>query len=52
MALKLTELDPHWYVLENGGPVVGISFECPHCRTQRLYGRLLTMTNARMEIAR
>lgn len=29
--MKLTELNPHWFVLEDGGPVVGLSFQCPHC---------------------
>lgn len=34
--MKLLELDPRWYVFETGGPRVGLTFECPHCRTQRL----------------
>lgn len=35
--MKLTELDPHWYTVEGAnGAAVGISFDCPHCRTQRL----------------
>lgn len=34
--MRLTELNPHWYVLEAGGPVVGISFQCPHCQKERL----------------
>jgi hypothetical protein len=34
--LRLTELEPHWYALQENGPVVGISFLCPHCQTQRL----------------
>lgn len=29
--MKLTDLNPHWYVLEEGAPVVGLSFQCPHC---------------------
>lgn len=34
--MKLTELDPHWFVLEKGGPRVGVSFDCPHCRHVRI----------------
>lgn len=35
--MKLTELDPRWYTVEGAnGAAVGISFDCPHCRTQRL----------------
>lgn len=34
--MKLTELKPRWYVLHEGGPKVGLTFECPHCRVQRL----------------
>lgn len=34
--MKLLDLNPRWVVLETGGPVVGLSFDCPHCRTQRL----------------
>lgn len=34
--MKLTELNPRWYVLRDGGPRVGFTFDCPHCRTQRL----------------
>jgi len=29
--VKLVDLNPHWYVLEDGGPIVGLSFQCPHC---------------------
>jgi hypothetical protein len=29
--VKLTELDPRWIVLRDGGDVVGITFRCPHC---------------------
>jgi hypothetical protein len=29
--VRLLDLDPHWYVLKEGGPVVGLSFQCPHC---------------------
>lgn len=34
--VKLTDLNPRWFVLENNGPRVGLTFDCPHCRTQRL----------------
>lgn len=33
--MRLTELDPHW-VADSKGVRVGLSFDCPHCRTQRL----------------
>lgn len=29
--MKLTDLAPHWIVLEEGGPRVGVTFRCPHC---------------------
>lgn len=29
--MRLTELDPKWMVLRQGGDVVGITFRCPHC---------------------
>ena len=35
-AMKLIELDPHWFALESGGPIVGITFLCPHCRLERI----------------
>lgn len=34
--IKLTELAPRFYVLEKGGPIVGLSFMCPHCEQIRL----------------
>jgi hypothetical protein len=34
--MNLLDLEPHWLVLEQGGPRVGLTFLCPHCRTQRL----------------
>jgi hypothetical protein len=34
--MKLLEQDPRWYVLHDGGPRVGFTFECPHCSSQRL----------------
>jgi hypothetical protein len=34
--MRLIDLEPRWYVLEDGGPVVGLTFDCPHCRQERL----------------
>jgi hypothetical protein len=34
--MRLLDLDPRWYKLEEGGPRVGLTFECPHCRSTRL----------------
>jgi hypothetical protein len=34
--MRLVELNPRWYVLEAGGPRVGLTFDCPHCRQTRL----------------
>jgi len=34
--MKLTDLDPRWVVAHQGGPRIGLSFDCPHCRVQRL----------------
>jgi hypothetical protein len=34
--MKLLELEPRWFYLEEGGPHVGLTFLCPRCRTQRL----------------
>jgi len=34
--MKLTDLNPRWYVLQHDGPIVGLTFDCPHCRTERL----------------
>lgn len=34
--MKLTELNPRWWAFEEGGPKVGLSFDCPHCKTTRL----------------
>ncbi len=33
--MKLTDLDPRWYTGAGDG-IIGISFECPHCRVTRL----------------
>jgi hypothetical protein len=32
--MRLTELDPRWFAVE--GLRCGLTFECPHCRIQRL----------------
>jgi len=34
--MRLSELEPRWFVLESGGPIVGIGFQCPHCQIERL----------------
>jgi Family of unknown function (DUF6527) len=34
--MMLVDLAPRWYALEAGGPRVGFTFDCPHCRFQRL----------------
>lgn len=34
--MRLIDLNPHWFVLEDGGPRVGLTFDCPHCRMTRL----------------
>lgn len=34
--MKLTELNPRWYVLHEGGPKSGLTFDCPHCHARRL----------------
>lgn len=34
--MKFTDLNPRWAVLEYGGKRVGLTFECPCCREQRL----------------
>lgn len=34
--MKLTDLQPRWYVLEKGGPAIGLTFLCPHCRETRI----------------
>lgn len=30
--MRLLDLDPRWFVLEDGGRRVGLTFMCPHCR--------------------
>lgn len=34
--MKLTELNPRWFVFATGEPILGLSFDCPHCRKERL----------------
>jgi hypothetical protein len=34
--MKLLELEPRWFSFEKGGPRVGLTFLCPHCRVERL----------------
>jgi hypothetical protein len=34
--MRLADLEPRWFALENGGPRVGLTFDCPHCRQVRL----------------
>lgn len=34
--MRLIELNPRFYVLIEGGPRVGLTFDCPHCQKQRL----------------
>lgn len=31
--MRLTDLEPRWYVAAAGGHPVGFSFNCPHCPT-------------------
>jgi hypothetical protein len=34
--MRLCDLSPKWYVLHEGGPRVGFTFLCPHCRAHRM----------------
>lgn len=34
--MKLLDLNPRWFVLHEGGPRVGFTFDCPHCCARRL----------------
>jgi hypothetical protein len=34
--VKLTDLDPGWWTAEEGRTGMGLTFLCPHCRTQYL----------------
>lgn len=33
--MRLVDLEPRWFTLD-GQTRVGLTFDCPHCRTQRL----------------
>jgi hypothetical protein len=33
--MRLTDLDPRWFAA-TGTPRIGLTFLCPHCRTERL----------------
>lgn len=43
--MKLFDLDPHWWASDVD---TGLSFQCPHCRTQRLAVAMDTPTQALM----
>ncbi len=34
--MKLRDLEPRYFGLEDGGPTVGLTFLCPHCLKERL----------------
>lgn len=34
--MKLTDLKPKWFAEAGNPDIVGITFDCPHCQTQRL----------------
>ena len=34
--MRLSELDPSWFTCEPGRTGMGLTFDCPHCRTQKL----------------
>lgn len=34
--MRLSDLDPRWFKHFSEGPISGISFLCPCCRTQRI----------------
>lgn len=34
--MRLTDLNPRWFVLHEGGPKTGLTFDCPCCRKTRL----------------
>lgn len=34
--MKLSDLNPRWAKDFSDGPVTRVTFDCPHCRTQRL----------------
>lgn len=34
--MRLTDLNPRWFKHFSEGPISGLTFECPHCRMQRI----------------
>lgn len=38
--MKLTELEPRWFSVQDSTGIAGISFLCPHCRQARLGVRI------------
>lgn len=34
--MRLVDLNPRWFRLADDTPALGLTFDCPHCRTQRL----------------
>lgn len=38
--MKLTELEPRWYSVDDSKGIAGISFLCPHCKQERLGVRI------------
>lgn len=34
--MKLAELNPRWYTFNGVNHPVGLTFDCPHCRTERI----------------
>ena len=38
--MKLTELEPRWYSVGDSKGIAGISFQCPHCKKERLGVRI------------
>lgn len=35
--MRLTDLEPRWYVAGEGGPRVGFTLNCPHCPADDLH---------------
>ena len=34
--MKLLDLAPRWFTDNSNGGIVGLTFECPHCRQERI----------------
>lgn len=34
--MDLLDLDPRWFTMGQSPDIVGLTFDCPHCRVQRL----------------